>query len=160
MSQSSVSTQSPVSTPPAATIDYGKVVPWILTLLTVAIGIWQYVDKADQASREPFLREQLRLSFEASDAAARVATETDPERWELARLAFLRLYWGQLGIVENREVEAAMVAFGISLREIEVPPPSLPTSQLQRASLDLAYAVRHQVMQFWDVSLPPLAGER
>src|SRR5689334_13231441 len=61
------------------------VVPWLLTLLTAGFGIWQFTTEQAQSNRVPFLTEQLKLAFEASDTAARLATETDAAKWEAAR---------------------------------------------------------------------------
>jgi hypothetical protein len=50
------------------------------------------------ANRRPFLQKQLELCFEAADAAARLATETDSSEWEIARLKFWRLCWPSLDL--------------------------------------------------------------
>ena len=59
--------------------DWKIAVPWVLSLATVAIGVWQYADKQAQANREPFLKKQLELVFEASETVARLANVTDPK---------------------------------------------------------------------------------
>ena len=133
------------------------VVPWLLTIVTVIVGIYQYTDQRAQGNRQPFLQRQLELSFQASDAAARLATETNPAEWEAARKTFWRLYWGPLGIVEDRAVEAAMVRLGQVVPTGDTIPP-LPMAELQRPSLQLAHAVRELVLASWNVSLPPLQG--
>jgi hypothetical protein len=135
------------------------VIPWLLTLVTVGFGIWQFTAEQAQSNRVPFLTEQLRLAFEASDTAARLAVETDPPKWEEARQRFWRLYWGPLGIVEDRAVEAAMVTLG---RIVPRAPgtPELPMRALERPSLTLAHAARQLILNSWDVDLPALQGER
>jgi hypothetical protein len=140
-------------------INLSIIVPWILTLVTVVVGIYQYSDERAQANRQPFLQRQLELSFQASEAAARLATETNPAEWETARKAFWRLYWGPLGIVEDRGVEAAMVRLGQLVPRDDAIPP-LPVTDLQQPSLALAHAVRELVLASWDVSLPPLQGQQ
>jgi len=140
-------------------LELSIVIPWILALITAGIGIYQYADQRAQANRQPFLEKQLALSFEASDAAAQLATETDPVKWELSRKNFWRLYWGPLGIVEDRGVEAAMVRLGQVVPR-DATTPALPMTELQRPSLELAHAVRELVLRSWNVSLPPLQGQR
>ena len=140
--------------------DLSIVIPWILSVAAIGVGIWQYADKKAQSNREPFLRMQLKISFEASEIAARLATETDPERWEEARKAFWRLYWGTLGIVENREVEAAMVALGNLVPAHPGAPAELPMEALQIPSLTLAHKTRDLVLNSWDVHLEPLRGRQ
>ena len=73
--------------------DWKVAIPWFLSLVTVAVGIWQYADKQAQANREPFLRKQLDLIFEASDTVSLLANSTNPEAWEKARARFWVLYW-------------------------------------------------------------------
>ena len=135
------------------------VIPWILTLVTAGFGIWQFSVQQAQSNRVPFLTEQLRLAFEASDTAARLATETDAGEWEAARQNFWRLYWGPLGIVEDRAVEAAMVALG-SVVPREPGTPALPMRSLEQPSLRLAHAARNLILESWKVDLPALQGDR
>jgi hypothetical protein len=133
------------------------IIPWLLSVLTVAVGIWQFTDQQARSNKEAFLKAQLDLCFQATDAAARLATETDQAEWEKARKTFWRLYWGPLSVVEDRKVEAAMVALG---RIVPAGPGShdLPMQPLQRPSLDLAHAVRDLILTSWNVDLPPLQG--
>ncbi|MEQ8655604.1 MAG: hypothetical protein RIC87_24345 [Kiloniellales bacterium] len=138
------------------------VVPWVLTILTLSIGAWQFTLQQEQANRSPFLKEQLAVSFAAVDAVAILATETDPAAWETARKTFWRLYWGPLSVVENREVEAQMVALGKM-----IPPPQeavlaaeLPMDELRVPSLRLAQAVRELLLKSWGVDLPALEAQR
>lgn len=137
-------------------------VPWVLTILTLSIGAWQFTLQQQQANRAPFLKEQLQLSFSAVEAVATLASETDPVAWEQARKTFWRLYWGPLSVVEDREVEAQMVALGKL-----VPPPQqaitaadLPMDALQIPSLKLAQSVRELLLKSWGVDLPALEAER
>src|SRR4051812_36823317 len=138
-------------------MNLATIVPWMLTLATLVVGIWQYADKRAQSNREPFLKNQLELAFEASNAASRLATETDPVKWEEARKTFWRLYWGPLGIVEDRRVEAAMVKLGNVVPKTAAEVPPLPMRQLEGDSLDLAHAARDLILESWRVDLPPLA---
>jgi hypothetical protein len=136
------------------------VIPWLLTLLTAVIGIWQFTAEQRQANRQPFLQKQLELSFQAAETAAKLATETDPAEWEKARTTFWRLYWGPLSIVEDRAVESAMVNLGKLIPPQPVEAPQLPMSSLQVPSYNLAHAVRDLVLDSWNVKLPPLQGQR
>jgi hypothetical protein len=137
-------------------ITFKTVITWVLTVGTVGVGIWQFAIQHAQSNRVPFLTKQLELGFQAADAAARLATETDPAEWEKARTTFWRLYWGPLSVVEDREVEAAMVTFGKLIPQ--GPVPDLPLQALQRPSLDLAHTVRDLILASWNVDLPPLQG--
>ena len=135
-------------------------IPWILTLLTVGAGIWQFTVQQQQANRTPFLQRQLELSFLASETASSLATETNPAEWEKAPATFWRLYWGPLSIVEDRTVETAMVNFGKLVPKEPVNDPKLPMTSLQAPSYELAHVMRDLVLESWNVHLAPLQGER
>lgn len=136
------------------------VIPWLLSLLTVAVGIFQFSAQQSQANRQPFLQRQLELVFKASETAAILATERDPASWESARKTFWQLYWGPLSIVEDRDVEAAMVSFGRLLPRQPIPPDTLPMAALEQPSLRLALAARGLVLKSWGISLPQLEAKR
>jgi hypothetical protein len=136
------------------------VVPWLLTLLTAVLGIWQFTAQQQQANRQPFLQKQLELSFLATETAARLASETDAQEWEKARVTFWRLYWGPLSVVEDRAVESAMVELGKLVPPRPVNAPQLPMSSLEVPSYKLAHAVRNLVLDSWKVDLPALQGSR
>jgi hypothetical protein len=141
-------------------LNLSVVVPWVLSLLTVAIGIWQFSEQQGQRNREPFLQKQLEMCFQASNTAARLATETDPAEWEEARQTFWRLYWGTLGIVEDRNVESAMVELGRLVPDKPVDAPTLPMESLRQPSIRLAHAARNLILNSWNVDLSPLQGMR
>ncbi len=136
------------------------IIPWLLSVVTVVVGIWQFSVQQSQANKQPFLQKQLELAFEATNAAASLASETDPAEWEKARKTFWRLYWGPLSIVEDRAVEAAMVKMGSGVPKQPVDNPQLPMTALQAPSYQLAHAVRNLVLTSWKVDLPALQAER
>lgn len=137
-----------------------QVSPTVIISVAVAlIGIWQFTEQQDQKNKEQFLLKQLGISFEASDTVAKLATETDPVKWEEARLKFWRLYWGTLSIVEDRDVEAAMVRLGSQVPKEPVSQPSLPMKVLERPSLCLAHKTRNLILSSWKVDLPPLESQ-
>jgi hypothetical protein len=135
------------------------VVPWLLSLVTALSGIWTFSARQKQANKQPFLQRQLDLCFEASDTAARLATEVDPNEWEKARRTFWRLYWGTLSTVEDGSVEGAMIALGELVPQKSVSDPILPMKALELPSYDLAHAARRLILKSWNVRLPPLEGK-
>jgi hypothetical protein len=94
---------------------------------------------------KPFLERQLKLYTDATQAAATLATSKTPEELELAKRKFWSLYWGELALVEDKRVEAAMVQFGRSLETGNTG------QQLQRYSLALAHACRDSLADSWGV---------
>jgi hypothetical protein len=94
---------------------------------------------------KPFLERQLKLYTEATQVAAVVSTSEVPEARATARRRFWELYWGELALVENPEVEAAMVQLGDALEK------DTPQSELQKLSLKLAQACRTSLDQSWGI---------
>jgi hypothetical protein len=135
---------------------------------TIGVGIWQFredsemrADTARLEARKPFLEKQMELCFSASEAAATLATTTDPKRWRASKETFWTLYWGPLSIVERPlaageigAVEGHMVEFGNKLKPLQ-NDPTLPLSELERSSLDLAHACRDLIFDSWEIEVPP-----
>jgi hypothetical protein len=63
------------------------------------------------------LERQLTLYTEASQIAATIATVEDRQVLDKSVQRFWQLYWGELALVENKEVEGAMVAIGNRLKK-------------------------------------------
>lgn len=142
-------------------MDTKTYVPWLLAVTTILIGIWQYSDKQLQSNREPFLREQLRLVQEATEVVATLANTTDSEEWQTKRARFWVLYWGPLGMVEDRSIVQAMVEAGNIIPKTEQREvPELPLSALRQTALRLSHSARDLVLASWNVDLPPLQQEK
>lgn len=123
-------------------------------------GIWTWRvaqrDKLEAAEREneraahtrkveatrPFLEKQLILYSEAARVCAQIASTSDSK----AIVRFWELYWGELALVENEEVEAAMVSFGQALHYM---PEN--ESELKHRALLLARACRLSLAKSWGV---------
>ena len=94
---------------------------------------------------KPFLERQLKLYIEATQAAAMLATAENSDELDVANKKFWLLYWGELALVEDKRVEAAMVQFGRALESGSVG------QQLQQYSLTLAHACRDSLAESWGV---------
>lgn len=136
--------------------DWKIAVPWLLSLLTFAVGIWQYADKQAQANREPFLKKQMDLVFEASDTVSTLANATDAESWKKARARFWVLYWGPLGIVEDSRIARCMIDAGRLVPQPQADVPALPVTGLRTTSIRLSHVARDFILDNWDVQLPKL----
>lgn len=128
----------------------------ILTLVGGVIafgwGVYQFVSnqrshaetRRIEATR-PFLDRQLKLYTEATQAAATLATSSSREELAVARARFWSLYWGELALVEDKRVEAAMVALGRALEGGATGKDVAPLS------LRLAHACRDSLAESWGV---------
>jgi len=134
--------------------DWEILIPWVISIVTVFVGILEYSDKQAQVNREPFLKEQTRLLFEATETVSTLANTTDPGDWKKARLRFWTLYWGPLSLVEDVRVESCMVKLGEMIpapTQAELPP--LPFDKLRTASYELAHIARNLMITSWDAKL-------
>ena len=106
------------------------------------------VATAHLEARKPSYSKHLDLCSEASTAAATIATTKDSRKRKAAEEDFWRLYWGPLGMVEEGEVEGAMIAFGKCLnKECD--------QSLRTLSLAVAHGCRAEVSRHFDLNLPP-----
>src|SRR5260370_7510246 len=105
---------------------------------------------AELEAKKPFYSKHLDLCSEASVAAATIATSKDPEKKKAAAEDFWRLYWGPLGMVEEREVEGAMVPFCNCLHGTCEKTPSI-------LSLHLPHSCRTEISRHFALSLPELS---
>lgn len=94
----------------------------------------------------PFLDRQLTLYTEASQVAARLASGESGDAATKARSRFWQLYLGELALVEDREVEAAMVSFGRALEN------GGDSSTLRTLSVRLAHACRKSLDESWGIN--------
>lgn len=141
-----------------------KILGVLGAILSFGWGIWTWKENAEQERRaaaheaarvaetrrveatKPFLDRQLTLYTEASQVAAIIATsDRAPER-QKAIDRFWRLYWGELALVEDRDVEAAMVAMGSALNA------SGSRDELRHLSLRLAHACRTSLDRSWGIN--------
>ena len=114
------------------------------------------IQSALRESQKPFLERQLTLYLDASRTAAKLATLENGPAKEEARKRFLELYWGELSLVEDKEVESAMVLFGQALTQFE--DQQIDRFALQTKSFDLAHSCRKSLEQSWGYNLAALGG--
>lgn len=138
-------------------MDLERTLKWIgavVALGGLALGIANYlatarrdVETRNLEARKQYLTRQLDLYTDATRAGAKLATAKpgSPE-YAKALSRFWELYWGELSMVENREVEAAMKQMGDCLNG-----RCSGCSSLERCSLDLAHACRRSLAESWDV---------
>jgi hypothetical protein len=94
-------------------------------------------------ANKPFLDRQLELYFEAVRTARTIATSGDPAAVAAATTRFWELYWGDLALVEDEDVEGAMVCFCEALEN------SAPAAELKHCSLALAHVCRESLAKSW-----------
>ena len=114
---------------------------------------------ASRESLKPFNEKRILLYTEASNVVSKLANLGEGPERQAARKRFFELYWGELALVENRQVESAMVYFAKALEQYELNPSS--NTELQRQSLNVAHAFRESLKEGLDYpELGSLAHEK
>ena len=131
-----------------------KIVGFCVALGGLVLGAANYLETARKdaetrrlEARKHFLSRQLELYTDATRAAAKLATSSpDSEDFTDAAGRFWELYWGELAMVEDHQVEAAMVAMGRCLQG-----DCSGCGKLAQCSLNLAHACRRSLAESWGV---------
>lgn len=152
-----------METKPSSFEDFLKLLGVLGAVGSFLWGVWVWHDKsqkelAQQAiesqrlaesrrveATKPFLERQLKLYTEASQVASIIATSDDKAEVKKATKRFWELYWGELALVENKEVEVAMENLGKTLEA------ESKREEVQGRSLDLARACRFSLDKSWGI---------
>ena len=127
-----------------------KIVGVALTLAGILAGVYQFSRTQAISASRPFLEKKLKWCEEAVETAAGIAiygrdAVLVPEgAGSPARRVdrFWTLYWGAMGMVENRDVTEAMVRFGEGLKTAD-------TSGDRGNALAIAHACRREMAHDW-----------
>lgn len=122
------------------------------------------LDAQNLDARHALWDRQLDLYFQASKAAATIATSKDEKRVNAAKESFWNLYWGPLAVVEDKAltksqteqdetVEAKMVRFGDMIED-----KTKTKDDLQQQSLVLAHSIAQSIDTVWQSVEPKDKG--
>lgn len=97
-----------------------KFMPSILTIIGIWIGVWQFVTGLDHSNAQEFKRnvwkERNHAYKELGQVIAALVNSTDSlALFNQQTDAFLRLYWGILPLIQDDEVENALVKFNVEI---------------------------------------------
>ena len=138
--------------------NYAPLLTLIVAAIPVTVGLTQYYITRQTEFRKRFWEEQVSLYRDATDAAAEIAMAADLPSAGDARKRFWKLYWGKLSMIEHKEVERAMIAFGSTLSECEkgktttcfgVAEGAEPTA-LRKRAYELAHCARYSLAMTWN----------
>jgi hypothetical protein len=120
-----------------------KVIGVVVTVGSLLLALGQFVVSQSVQARKPFLEKKLAWCEEAARTAAAIsvrprgaAADQETRFWEL--------YYGVMGLVENRDVTGAMIAFGNGLKGLAPEGKALGT-----LALDIAHACRQELARDW-----------
>lgn len=159
-----------------------RYLPLLTTLIAVAgflFGIYQFKNQQAERLRAEQLQyqkenedkerefkkalweKQLTYYLEAAQAAATLASVSSDDKesraeWVKARVRFWQLYYGELAVIEDRNVSAALKAYGLCLREYEFLDKKCGQNRLKERARALAQECRSAVAKSWGEPLGPL----
>jgi hypothetical protein len=121
-------------------------------ILAALLGLYWNFRNAKELRKQPFLLKQLELCLEASNVAATLATTHSKQAFDITHARFLELFWGPLSVVENEEVALAMCNFEQELQLSLAGGSSLPMTDLEGHSYELAMTVRKLILEAWRIT--------
>jgi hypothetical protein len=117
------------------------------SLITYLLGRKDQAKTAAIEAKKPFNEKRLDRYIQAVFAAATIATSTNQAEIDSAKQRFWNLYWGELALFEDRNVESAMVKLGEALES------GRAGHDLRGLALALAHACRDSLGDSWSVDV-------
>ncbi len=130
-----------------------RIIPSLLTLIGILVGIWQFNKEQEIRDQNEFKRNIWTRRVEAyekvGNATASVVTSTnDSARFEKAIKDFHHLYWGVMPLVQDDDVEKAMIKFNAEIRYFQ-RKESTP-DDLRKRGYQLMRACKSSIKTSWE----------
>ena len=116
-----------------------KTIGAVVAVATVTLGAAQFIRNQSVEAAKPYLERKLKWCEEAVETTSFIAT-SEPAVAKTKVPRFWQMYWGVMGMVENRRVTDAMIAFGQALESRD---------HLPEKSLALSHACRAEMAESW-----------
>jgi hypothetical protein len=113
----------------------------------------------EQESKKPFWQKQVDLYFDASNAVSTLINSTDAVKRQQAEDRFWQLFYGELVIVEDQNVERAMIDISSYLIQCRQSPPRCEDYKLKNLALALSSSCRQSIGESWKLGLEGLKGK-
>lgn len=139
---------------------FARVGASILTVVTLLIGINQYVENSEREFRKEIYSEQMKIYLKTSEIVSAIVNTDKKEigspRYDSLRAKFFELKYGHLYLVQDTIVERAFVEFTHLLIRYERKGSKVTTENIQIGALKLNQAFRKSIQKTWDIALPVL----
>jgi hypothetical protein len=133
---------------------------WFTLTTTLGSAAWivflywrQYQETARAqliTARTPFLGMQLNLYTDAAKTIGQLVTlDFETSEWRSHEARFWALYWSELCMVEDADVEEAMRMFGDQLKIYKSQADKSRKTELEDLSRNVAMAIRNSVKDGW-----------
>lgn len=132
-----------------------KLLAAVIALAGLLFGIFEFVKVREVEARLPYLQKKLEWCEAAVRQSSKIAMSETPSETDIRQ--FREMYWGVMGLIEKETITDAMIAFDNALKD---SLPSVDGSKgdptkgesIQKRSLDLAHACRHELSVEWSPS--------
>jgi hypothetical protein len=98
-----------------------KLLPAILTVMGLAIGVWQFTNQQAFNDKMEFKRRIWEKRMEAytqiGDVVAKIVSDRDDAKFDTLYKSFNEMYWGKIPLFEDDSVELAMKDFKYQLKD-------------------------------------------
>ena len=133
-----------------------------LAVIVAYWTIWSYAASTTLEAKKPILQRQLDIYTNAAKVTGDLAALPRGPDWDHARNRFWSLYWGELAMVESRDVATKMVDFGNTLQALKSNLTESAWLEKQETlhglSLAVAHAARDSLEREWKVTLPSISS--
>lgn len=118
-----------------------KAIGLVVPLISLIWGGYVYLETKNLEARRPYLDYQLLLYKRTARTVAIIVSSDVPSEVDDAKNEFYLLYWGELVLVENPEIEKKMVAFE---RDMQAD-----STKLKNSAYYLVHALRRNLAKSW-----------
>ena len=121
----------------------------IALVIAAVFGFWQYSDTKTKEFHKPLWETQINTYTDVANLVSRLTNNAGSTTWEKDKNKFYEYYWGEMVLLEDKDVEAAMVNFGKHLYDYE-NNPNPEQNEIQMLILSqyahkLTYALRDSI---------------
>jgi hypothetical protein len=125
------------------TLEHGlKVIGSVIAVCSLLLGGAQFIRNQTVEAAKPYLQSKLKWCEEAVETASFIAT-AEPAAAATKTARFWQMYWGVMGLVENKRVTEAMMRFGDAITAKESP------ETMKVRSIALSQACRAEMAESW-----------
>lgn len=129
-----------------------KIIGITLTVATIIVGIYQYIHELDHQKRMEFKREVWKKQLDTYSRVCRysgaIAANQKGEEFQKNINEFRSLYWGEMVLIEDKEVIGAMNGFYEAIDDYH-PEDYRTTNSLKQKALVLARACKASSKRTW-----------
>jgi hypothetical protein len=132
----------------------------IIAILGFIYGVYQFLIQNERQYRQKIYETQLELYNEVMDLSSIIATtpyDSVPSKLAIENSRkFDEFYYGKMTLFEDTAVEKAMIDYKTMKDDFMAEKPTVTTTKMTHACLQLGYACRNSLQKTWGLQLEEL----